>query len=352
MLASWTMPPNRCSTPSSARGRKRRGGPGGAPDVLESYGVPIALYTDRAHWAVHTPAAGGARIARRPTQVGRALARLGIEHILGYSPQARGRSERANRTLQGRLVNECGWPASPPSPPPIAICASTSSGLQCRVRPRPRLTRLRVRPGGARGPRPDPLRGRRTGGRRDNVVTARSARLAAQQAARAPHLCRPARPRAPPPQWPPFRLVRRPLPWAVRSRGRPLGGRYPMPLTERSFHGVKQLRPDHVSATGPNAPAGIWTAGAGRAEDCGRHTPLRSRVLGPPRLALAADRNPTGGPGRLGHSRRRREPGLLRSLPRAASQLPHGSCASMPAGVRRSPSRVRPKLFRVPSGFP
>jgi hypothetical protein len=31
---------------------------------------------------------------------------LGIEHILGYSPQARGRSERVNRTLQDRLVNE------------------------------------------------------------------------------------------------------------------------------------------------------------------------------------------------------------------------------------------------------
>jgi hypothetical protein len=74
--------------------------------VLERSGVPIALYTDRAHWAAHTPVAGGAVDPRRPTQVGRALARLGIEHILGYSPQARGRSERANRTLQGRLVNE------------------------------------------------------------------------------------------------------------------------------------------------------------------------------------------------------------------------------------------------------
>jgi hypothetical protein len=42
----------------------------------------------------------------KPTHVGRALARLGIEHILGHSPQARGRSERANGTLQGRLVNE------------------------------------------------------------------------------------------------------------------------------------------------------------------------------------------------------------------------------------------------------
>jgi len=74
--------------------------------VLQRYGVPIALYTDRAHWAVHTPVAGGRPDRTRLTQVGRALARLGIEHILGYSPQARERSERANRTLQGRLVNE------------------------------------------------------------------------------------------------------------------------------------------------------------------------------------------------------------------------------------------------------
>src|SRR5205814_6941315 len=74
--------------------------------VLERHGLPMALYTDRAHWAAHTPTAGGAVDRRHPTQVGRALARLGIEHILGYSPQARGRSERVNRTRQDRLVNE------------------------------------------------------------------------------------------------------------------------------------------------------------------------------------------------------------------------------------------------------
>ena len=74
--------------------------------VLTTVGIPMALYTDRAHWAAHTPVAGGAADRRKLTQVGRALAQLGIEHILGYSPQARGRSERANRTLQGRLVNE------------------------------------------------------------------------------------------------------------------------------------------------------------------------------------------------------------------------------------------------------
>src|SRR6266542_2285604 len=37
---------------------------------------------------------------------GRALEHLGIEHIGAYSPQARGRRERLNRTVQGRLVNE------------------------------------------------------------------------------------------------------------------------------------------------------------------------------------------------------------------------------------------------------
>lgn len=40
------------------------------------------------------------------TQVGRALAQLGIDHIAGYSPEARGRSERAFRTLQDRLPKE------------------------------------------------------------------------------------------------------------------------------------------------------------------------------------------------------------------------------------------------------
>jgi hypothetical protein len=74
--------------------------------VLETYGVPIALYPDRAKWAVYTPSSGTGPDRRRPTQVGRALQRLGIEHILGYSPHARGRSERVNRTLQDRLVNE------------------------------------------------------------------------------------------------------------------------------------------------------------------------------------------------------------------------------------------------------
>jgi transposase len=74
--------------------------------VVRTEGLPMALYTDRAHWAFHTPKAKGPVDKARLTQVGRALAHLGIEHIPSYSPQARGRSERLNRTFQDRLVNE------------------------------------------------------------------------------------------------------------------------------------------------------------------------------------------------------------------------------------------------------
>jgi transposase len=74
--------------------------------VLRAEGLPMALYTDRASWAFYTPKAKEPVDKTRLTQVGRALARLGVEHIPSYSPQARGRSERLNRTFQDRLVNE------------------------------------------------------------------------------------------------------------------------------------------------------------------------------------------------------------------------------------------------------
>jgi hypothetical protein len=74
--------------------------------VLAGFGLPMALYTDRAGWAFHTPTAGGRVDRTHLTVVGQILARLGIEHIPSYSPQARGRVERLNRTLQGRLINE------------------------------------------------------------------------------------------------------------------------------------------------------------------------------------------------------------------------------------------------------
>jgi transposase InsO family protein len=74
--------------------------------VFRTHGLPMAIYTDRARWAFYTPRAKGPVDKTHLTQVGRALERLGIEHIPAYSPQARGRSERLNRTFQDRLVNE------------------------------------------------------------------------------------------------------------------------------------------------------------------------------------------------------------------------------------------------------
>jgi transposase len=74
-------------------------------DVFGTHGLPMSLYTDRGAHYFYSPAAG-AIDRKQPTQVGRALAQLGVEHIGAYSPQARGRSERAFLTLQDRLVKE------------------------------------------------------------------------------------------------------------------------------------------------------------------------------------------------------------------------------------------------------
>ncbi len=65
-----------------------------------------SLYTDRGSHYFTTPEAGGKVDKVNLTEVGRALKQLGIEHIAAYSPQARGRSERAFQTHQGRLPQE------------------------------------------------------------------------------------------------------------------------------------------------------------------------------------------------------------------------------------------------------
>ena len=74
-------------------------------EVFSEHGLPMSLYTDRGSHYFRTTKAG--EIDRGcPTQVGRALEQLGIEHIGAFSPQARGRSERAFATLQDRLPKE------------------------------------------------------------------------------------------------------------------------------------------------------------------------------------------------------------------------------------------------------
>lgn len=78
----------------------------GLAEVVARHGLFCTLYTDRGSHYFHTPKAGGKVDKSKLTQVGRALAQLGIEHIAAYSPEARGRSERAFRTLQDRLPKE------------------------------------------------------------------------------------------------------------------------------------------------------------------------------------------------------------------------------------------------------
>lgn len=71
---------------------------------LEKHGKPVAFYSDK-HSTFRTNKKGefgGAGI----TQFSRALTELNIDIICANSPQAKGRVERANRTLQDRLIKE------------------------------------------------------------------------------------------------------------------------------------------------------------------------------------------------------------------------------------------------------
>src|SRR5450432_2134411 len=78
----------------------------GLAETIAANGLFSSFYTDRGSHYFFTPEAGGKVSKEVVTQVGRALAQLGIKHIAAYSPQARGRSERAFRTLQDRLPKE------------------------------------------------------------------------------------------------------------------------------------------------------------------------------------------------------------------------------------------------------
>jgi hypothetical protein len=78
----------------------------GVREVVAKQGLFCSLYTDRGSHYFLTPEAGGRVSKTALTQFGRALKQLGLEHIAAYSPQARGRSERAFSTLQDRLPKE------------------------------------------------------------------------------------------------------------------------------------------------------------------------------------------------------------------------------------------------------
>ncbi len=71
---------------------------------LRDHGRPLAFYSDK--HTVFRVARKDAKGGQGMTQFGRALAELGIEILCANSSQAKGRVERANRTLQDRLVKE------------------------------------------------------------------------------------------------------------------------------------------------------------------------------------------------------------------------------------------------------
>jgi hypothetical protein len=78
----------------------------GVKEVIGKHGLFSSLYTDRGSHYWHTPEAGGKVSKTDLTQFGRAMSHLGIQMIPAYSPEARGRSERAFRTHQDRIPKE------------------------------------------------------------------------------------------------------------------------------------------------------------------------------------------------------------------------------------------------------
>ncbi len=70
---------------------------------LEAHGRPVAFYADK--HSVFRTAKPSPQMSGM-TQFGRALSELNIEILCANSSQAKGRVERANRTLQDRLVKE------------------------------------------------------------------------------------------------------------------------------------------------------------------------------------------------------------------------------------------------------
>lgn len=84
-------------------------------EVFKKFGLPLSIYTDKAMWfhpdkkrsVVQTfKAIYDDEIKEYESQIGRALKRLGVEFIAAHSAQAKGRVERANGTLQDRLIAE------------------------------------------------------------------------------------------------------------------------------------------------------------------------------------------------------------------------------------------------------
>ena len=78
----------------------------GVRDTILQRGLFSSFCTDRGSHYWYTPETGGRVSKGQLTQFGRAMKQIGVEMIAAYSPQVRGRSERAFGTHQGRLPKE------------------------------------------------------------------------------------------------------------------------------------------------------------------------------------------------------------------------------------------------------
>ena len=72
---------------------------------LARYGRPVAFYSDK-HGIFRVNQGQGPGTGAGITQFGRAMQELDIQIVCANTPQAKGRVERANQTLQDRLVKE------------------------------------------------------------------------------------------------------------------------------------------------------------------------------------------------------------------------------------------------------
>ncbi len=73
-------------------------------EYLEAHGKPLAFYSDK-HGVFRVNSTGAVQ-GDGMTQFGRSLHALNIDILCANTPQAKGRVERANKTLQDRLVKE------------------------------------------------------------------------------------------------------------------------------------------------------------------------------------------------------------------------------------------------------
>jgi hypothetical protein len=70
---------------------------------VEAYGRPVSIYVDYGSvFSVNTNNPDREKL----TQYGRAMKELGVKVKFAHSPQAKGRVERVNKTLQDRLIKE------------------------------------------------------------------------------------------------------------------------------------------------------------------------------------------------------------------------------------------------------